>query len=223
MTTVSTTLAPAQAAAAKPTVTEEEKKTGQLTADFNTFLTLLTTQMKNQDPLQPIESTEFVAQLAQFSAVEQQVQTNDKLAALMEAMSGASASALADWLGSTVRAVAPVQFSGAPVAVYPAAPPSGADKATLVVRDAAGGTVAEIPFRPGDETVSWTGKTASGADAPAGAYTVSARYVDKAGATTAGDVETYNRVIEARRIDGDAVLSLESGAKVKADLVTGVR
>jgi flagellar basal-body rod modification protein FlgD len=226
MTPVNPTLTPAttQTATARPEPEPVDgEKSGALTADFNTFLTLLTTQMKNQDPLQPIESTEFVAQLAQFSTVEQQVQTNDKLAALMEVMSNSSASALADWLGSTVRAVAPVVFSGSPVAAYPAAPPKDADKATLVVRDANGGTVAEVPFKPGDESVTWNGKTASGVDAVAGTYSFSARYADKAGATTAGDVETYNRVVEARRIDGEAILSLESGAKVKADLVTGVR
>jgi flagellar basal-body rod modification protein FlgD len=224
MTTVNSTLAPAtaQTTTAKPAPVDE-KKSGALTADFNTFLTLLTTQMKNQDPLQPIESTEFVAQLAQFSAVEQQVQTNDKLTELMEAMSNASASALADWLGSTVRAVAPVKFSGSPVAAYPTTPPKDADKATLVVQDANGKTVAEVPFKPGDESVTWNGKTASGADAPAGTYKVAARYATKAGATTTGDVETYNRVVEARRVDGEAILSLEGGAKVKADLVTGVR
>jgi flagellar basal-body rod modification protein FlgD len=224
MTTVTSTVTPATA----PTTTTrpapaDEKKSGALTADFNTFLTLLTTQMKNQDPLQPIESTEFVAQLAQFSAVEQQVQTNDRLAALMDAMSNSSASALADWLGSSVRAVAPVRYAGAPVAVYPATPPSDADKATLVVQDANGKTVAEVAFKPGDESVSWNGKTASGADAPAGTYTVNARYAAKDGATTVGDVETYNRVVEARRVDGEAVLSLEGGARVKADAVTGVR
>jgi flagellar basal-body rod modification protein FlgD len=224
MTAVTSTLPPATAQTTTATpAAVDEKKSGALTADFNTFLTLLTTQMKNQDPLQPIESTEFVAQLAQFSAVEQQVQTNDRLAALMEALSNASASALADWLGSTVRAVAPVRFSGSPVAAYPTTPPTDADKATLLVQDANGRTVAEVPFRPGDESVTWNGKTTSGADAPHGTYAVVARYATKDGATTTGDVETYNRVVEARRVDGEAVLSLEGGARVKADLVTGVR
>jgi flagellar basal-body rod modification protein FlgD len=224
MTTVNAALTPAaaQATAARPAPVDD-KKSGALTADFNTFLTLLTTQMKNQDPLQPIESTEFVAQLAQFSAVEQQVQTNDKLAALTEALSNSSASALADWLGATVRAVAPVRYAGAPVMVHPTAPPADADKAALVVQDGAGKTVAEIPFRPGDEAVAWNGKTSAGADAAAGTYQVVARYATKTGATTTGDVETYNRVVEARRVDGESVLSLEGGARIKADAVTGLR
>lgn len=53
--------------------------TNSLNGDFETFLRLLTTQLQNQDPLDPTNSTEFVAQLANFSSVEQQVQTNTKL------------------------------------------------------------------------------------------------------------------------------------------------
>ena len=52
----------------------------EMAGDFETFLKLLTAQLRNQDPLQPMDSTEFVAQLASFSAVEQQVRANDRLA-----------------------------------------------------------------------------------------------------------------------------------------------
>ncbi len=55
--------------------------------DFQTFLTLLTTQLRNQDPLKPMDSTQFVAQLASFSAVEQQVRTNEKLAEIINLLS----------------------------------------------------------------------------------------------------------------------------------------
>lgn len=59
----------------------------QSTLDYNAFLQLLIAQMKNQDPTQPIESTEYIAQLAAFSNVEQAVQTNAKLDSLMAALS----------------------------------------------------------------------------------------------------------------------------------------
>ncbi|MEX6504989.1 flagellar hook assembly protein FlgD [Jiella sp. M17.18] len=53
------------------------------TLDYNAFLTLLVAQMKNQDPLNPTDSTQFVSQLASFSSVEQAVQTNTKLDSMM--------------------------------------------------------------------------------------------------------------------------------------------
>ena len=53
------------------------------TVDYNGFLQLLIAQLKNQDPTQPTDSTQFVSQLASFSAVEQQVQTNSKLDSLL--------------------------------------------------------------------------------------------------------------------------------------------
>ena len=57
-------------------------------SDFTTFLKLLTAQLRNQDPLKPLDSTEFVAQLATFSSVEQQVKTNDTLATIQQLLGG---------------------------------------------------------------------------------------------------------------------------------------
>jgi flagellar basal-body rod modification protein FlgD len=59
-----------------------------LTSDFETFLRMLTVQMKNQDPLNPIESSDFAVQLATFSGVEQQVKTNDLLTKLADSFGG---------------------------------------------------------------------------------------------------------------------------------------
>src|SRR5690606_27521764 len=69
------------------------------TVDYDAFLQLLIAQMKNQDPTQPMESTEYVAQLAAFSNVEQAVQTNAKLDSLMAALSLSQADGL---IGRTV-------------------------------------------------------------------------------------------------------------------------
>ena len=94
--------------------------------DFHTFLTLLTTQMKNQDPLKPMDSTEFVSQLASFSTVEQQVKTNDRLQGILDAVSGGSPAGLAEWIGRDVRVAAKADYEGAPVEVA-VTPHEGAD------------------------------------------------------------------------------------------------
>ena len=59
---------------------------GQISKDYDMFLRLMTAQLKNQDPLQPLDGTEFVAQLAQFSGVEQQIKTNERLDFLLGAL-----------------------------------------------------------------------------------------------------------------------------------------
>jgi flagellar basal-body rod modification protein FlgD len=74
----------------------------RLMVDYHAFLQLLIAQMKNQDPTQPIDSTEYIAQLAAFSNVEQAVQTNAKLDSLMEAISLAQADGI---IGRTITSV----------------------------------------------------------------------------------------------------------------------
>ncbi len=69
------------------------------TVDYQSFLKLLVAQMKNQDPTAPMDSTDYVAQLATFSQVEQSVQTNSKLDQILQAQSLSQASSL---IGRTV-------------------------------------------------------------------------------------------------------------------------
>ena len=83
-----------------------------LSSDFETFLKMLTAQAQYQDPLEPIDSTQYASQLAQFSAVEQQVLSNDLLTALVGQMGGSDLSRLAGWVGMEARSDAPVMFYG---------------------------------------------------------------------------------------------------------------
>ncbi|MEM1422077.1 MAG: flagellar hook capping FlgD N-terminal domain-containing protein, partial [Pseudomonadota bacterium] len=81
--TVQTTTAAANSGGGS--ATQDTGSTGDsITSDFDMFLQLLTAQLENQDPLDPADPTEFVAQLATFSSVEQQISTNDKLDQLIE-------------------------------------------------------------------------------------------------------------------------------------------
>ena len=65
------------------TNSSSQQASNQLSADMNTFLTLLTTQLKYQDPLDPMDTAEFTNQLVQYSSVEQAIQTNSKLETLL--------------------------------------------------------------------------------------------------------------------------------------------
>jgi len=76
------------------TGTSATSATAKTTVDYQSFLKLLTAQMKNQDPTSPMESTDYVAQLATFSQVEQSVQMNSKLEQLMQSSAMSQADAL---------------------------------------------------------------------------------------------------------------------------------
>ena len=73
-----------------------------MASDFETFLLMMTTQAQNQDPLEPMDSSEYASQLAQFSMVEQQVQTNDLLSSLDSQHGRRQAGELANWIGMDV-------------------------------------------------------------------------------------------------------------------------
>ena len=130
-----------------------------LASDFETFLKMLTAQARYQDPLDPIDSTEYAAQLAQFSMVEQQVLTNDRLAALSAGFDTFTAASLASWIGMETQAAAPAQFGGAPVTIAPSVA-GGADAAVLVVKDASGAPVQRLPIGTSDST-GWGRMTAA--------------------------------------------------------------
>ena len=78
--------------------TEPEDETG-----LNQFLTMLVAQLKNQDPLNPLDGTDFTAQLAQFSSLEQQFNMNDNLSEIQAALSAQEKGNVIDYIGKTVR------------------------------------------------------------------------------------------------------------------------
>ena len=86
--------------------------------DFQTFLRMLTAQLKNQDPMNPMEGSDFAVQLATFSGVEQQAQTNKLLTEMTQAMGGGLGE-LSVWIGREVRVAGPVWFGAKPVKLSP--------------------------------------------------------------------------------------------------------
>ncbi|MFD1807768.1 flagellar hook capping FlgD N-terminal domain-containing protein [Gemmobacter lanyuensis] len=85
---------------------------GSLTSDFDTFLTLMTTQLQHQDPLKPVDSTEYLSQLASFSTVEQQSYTNNLLETLIASFGGMGLSQAAAWVGREARGIMPAHVAG---------------------------------------------------------------------------------------------------------------
>jgi flagellar basal-body rod modification protein FlgD len=204
--------APAQSLAPKP----------RISSDFDTFLKMLTAQMQNQDPLNPIESADYATQLATFSGVEQQMLTNDLLTSLGGQMAVLGMSQLAGWVGQEARANAPVWMDGDPVTMQ-LSPAIGADRAVLVVRNASGALVSreDVPITPG--LYDWLGGDAAGDPLPEGRYTLSLESFS--GETLLGEspVESYARIIEARNGPSGATLVLEGGVEVPSSFITALR
>lgn len=197
-------------------------KTATLTSDFETFLKMLTTQAENQDPLDPIDSSEYAAQLAQFSMVEQQVLTNDTLSSLVTQLNLQSTAGLASWIGMDVRSGVNPRFDGTPITIVPTFEP-GAETAELVVRSPDGVEVTRSALQPDTATTTWDGKTDTGGVIPNGDYNLTVESFANGEKIGTGGVEFYGRVTEAQISGSDVRVVLSSGQSVAADAVTAIR
>lgn len=154
----------------------------RLSDNYDTFLVLLTAQLQNQDPLAPMDSTQFTQQLVQFSQVEQQIRTNEQLEGLVAQYQAASAGAALSYLGrdAIVESTTATLANGAASWAYKLEAP--ADSVRLEVRDARNRTVFETEGArgEGEHLFTWNGDTLAGPDAPDGVYTlvVTARGAD---------------------------------------------
>lgn len=197
-------------------------KTSALTSDFETFLLMLTAQARNQDPLEPLDSSQYASQLAQFSMVEQQVQTNTLLSSLASNLGGTNIAELANWVGMDVRTASAFRMEGDPVTLF-INPDSKADKAVLTIKNSDGTVVDQINVAVPDDEHIWAGTDSSGAALPTGNYTATLESY-KGGEKLAEELASaYNRVIEAQISNGAVMLTLKGGSEVSPKDVSAVR
>lgn len=202
--------------------TANKGSTSKISSDFDTFLRMLTVQMQNQDPLNPIDSADYAVQLATFSGVEQQVRTNQLLADLQGSFQQTGLAEMASWIGQEARSNAPIRFDGAPVTMT-VAPTTGADRAVLVIRDARGTLVSreDVPARAGQ--VQWLGADAQGNMLPPGTYSFALESLQGETVLNTKPVEHYARVVEVRTTPQGPSLVLTGGVEVAASAVTALR
>ena len=158
MTTIPETLgakSPAQAAT---------KPAGAM--DQSDFLRLMTTQMTTQDPFNPMDNTQMVAQMAQFSQVAGIAEMNASLKALIAGMGGNRITDAANWIGKSVLVAADAAAAQADGSYAgEVALPEGADSITVSLVDATGAvqhTQSFGPQKPGTLAFEWDGKNAAG-------------------------------------------------------------
>lgn len=139
--------------------------------EFNNFLQLLTAQIKNQDPLSPLDSTQFVEQLATFSSLEQQVKTNVSLEGIASMIGDLHAIVANDWLGEEVAVASKhVAYEGKPVE-FEVNPSLAHDQAVLTVTDSQNNVVWQEALDPSTDRYKWDGDIANqNAKAASGIY-----------------------------------------------------
>lgn len=141
-----------------------------LADNFDTFLTILTAQIQNQDPLEPMDSSKFTEQLVQFSGVEQQIKSNRQLEALLSATMSSAGAALSGYLGQQAEIdSAGAQFNGETVS-WRYTLPSDAAKSTIAVTDASGKVLYSKAgeITSGTHEFEWNGELANGSTAKEG-------------------------------------------------------
>ncbi|NVK59337.1 MAG: flagellin biosynthesis protein FlgD [Rhodobacteraceae bacterium] len=193
-----------------------------LSSDFETFLKMLTTQMQNQDPLNPLDTTEYATQLATFSSVEQQVLTNDLLKELTGVIGGNQFQQLAGWIGKQALSDAPVFYGGAPIVLRPEYA-SDADGARLVVRNSGGSEVQTLTLDMSDPVIAWVGVDDLGDPLPSGVYSFQIESLSGSGVIGRSDAQVYNPIIEVRQHNGEVMLTLSDGSEIRASDVTALR
>jgi flagellar basal-body rod modification protein FlgD len=155
----------------------------KLAENMDMFLTLLTTQLKNQDPLDPMDNAEMTNQLVQFANVEQQISQNHNLEQMITLLNAQSAASSVNYIGKNIQYTdSTTTYQGDPV-TFGYTPDKGADTVTLKVVDAAGKTVRTFdkPETSAQRhTVTWDGLDDDGNAVAEGQYTfvVSAKGAD---------------------------------------------
>jgi flagellar basal-body rod modification protein FlgD len=156
-----------------------------ISSNFNDFLTLLTTQLQNQDPSSPMDTSQFTSELAQFSGVQQQVDTNTNLTSLIQLAQGQNILQGSSLLGKQVdlnSTTLPLQQSAAHLDFTSPT----AQTALITIANASGQVVAtqSAAAAAGSKGWDWNGQTSSGSIAPDGAYTASVASLAADGSTT---------------------------------------
>lgn len=210
------------ASSASQVTTAVASSSTNLTSDFDAFIKMLTAQAKYQDPLDPIDSTEFASQLAQFSMVEQQVQTNNTLKTLIGLIGSSNLESLSGWVGMEARAFTPTYYEGNPIEVSPN-PYLYADKAYLVVTDEIGDEVYRTEIEVSTDSVQWNGITNEGDTADFGLYSFNIESYQNEELVLSEPAGIYARIIEAQILEDEVVLILQGGQPILATSVTALR
>jgi len=202
MIATSTTGTTASTAAASTSSTQ--------TLGQDAFLQLLVSELKNQDPTQAQDPNAMISQMAQFSALEQQTNTNSLLTGMQGQVSALYQSQSANLIGTSVQVTdSSLNLSGGKASIGVNLP-SAATNVTLTVQNAAGQTVATLnpgALAAGNQVVTWNGKGTNGNQLADGSYTVSIAATDASGNAVAATPTSYATVTAVNFSNGTIMVT----------------
>ena len=197
---------PASASASSAT-----NATSQLSSNFDTFLQLLTTQLQHQDPLDPMDTSQFTQQLVEYSQVEQQIDTNSNLQSLISQGTSQSAAYATSYLGKTVTVSGGEGSLNNGQAQWTYNLATASTSTTLQVTDANGNVVYSGSGKTtaGNNTFNWNGVDNAGNQLPDGSYTLAVK-ASAGGQTVTTSVTAVGTVSEVNMINGTPQLLIGS-------------
>lgn len=183
-----------------------------LASNFETFLALLTSQLKNQDPLSPVDSNQFTAQLTQMAGVEQQLLTNELLKSLVAAQGGGGLASAANYIGREATAAWSATKFADGEATWSYEIASNAASVKLEVLDGSGNVVwsGDAPDKTsGVHEFTWDGEATSGNDGQDGqVYSLRVVAKDAAGGAVDAQVLIRGRITGVEMYDGETYLTV---------------
>jgi len=193
-----------------------DKAAGALSGNYEMFLTLLTTQLKNQDPTNPMKSAEFTQQLVQYSSVEQQIKTNKNLENLLVTTSAAAMNSAVTLLGKQVEAMGAGSALQDGEATWSYTLSSDAPTTSIQIFDSKGAAVYQqtIDGKAGTHAFNWDGKDAQGNAQPDGTYYIVVAAQDASGMPVSS-ITSIKGAVTAVDLTNDDPLLTVNGAQIR--------
>ncbi len=221
---MTTTIDPTATAAGASVASKLNSSRSRLADSEQTFLSLLTTQLKNQDPLSPLDSNQFTAQIVQMTGVEQQLMTNDLLKMLV-GMSDGGLSGSVNLIGKTVTAATDQATITDSEATWNYDLDRNATSVTYEIQNSQGATVwsrTDASVAGGTHALDWDGKTTAGQQLPdGGTYTLKISATGSGGETINSSSHISGVATAVQTVNGETVVSVGK-LKIPLSSITGV-
>ena len=196
-----------------------------LSDSYSTFLTLLTTQLQNQDPTSPMDTNAFTQQLVSMTGVQQQLLTNELLQQMVTNTNSASVASSVNLIGQNVSATSANATLSGGQASWSYNLPSAAAQGTATISDSTGAAVWSGPLSSlasGANSFSWNGKTLGGSQLPdGGTYSLAVTATDSTGAAITPTISISGVVKSLQTVNGVAEASV-NGTLVPISSISGV-